>query len=180
MSSPRHARRAGHSHPHVRAAPVDTLPGPLHPGARRRVAAPPEDTEMPAPLPAGPYRVVESPDAGAVPYYVIPFDADTADDASRWIVLVVLAIHVSLVLIVLLKAKLVTGLAGMFVPFVALVGAVRLAKPHSPWARFFYPAGSTRRLRAEARQRRHDERWASRTKRVLDAIGGTPNAPETD
>jgi hypothetical protein len=31
---------------------------------------------MPAPLPAGPYRVVDSPDAGSVPYYVIPFDAD--------------------------------------------------------------------------------------------------------
>jgi hypothetical protein len=68
----------------------------------------------------------------------------------------------------------------MFIPFVALVGAVRLAKPHSPWARLLYEPESKRLRRAAARQRKHDERWASRTKRVLDLIGGAPNAPETD
>jgi len=112
--------------------------------------------------------------------HVVPFDVDTADDSARWTLMVIVAVHVSLVIVVLFKAKLVTGFVGMFVPFVALVGAVRLAKPHSPWARLFYRPGSRRRLRAEARQRKHDERWASRTKRVLDAIGGTPNTPETD
>lgn len=112
--------------------------------------------------------------------HVVPFDVDTAEDSTRWTLLVVLCIHVSLVIVVLLKAKLVTGFVAMFIPFVALIGALRLAKPHSPWARFFYPAGGRRRLRAEARQRKHDERWASRTKRVLDAIGGAPSAPETD
>ena len=67
--------------------------------------------------------------------HVIPFDADTAADSTRWVFMVVLAIHVSLIIVVLLKAKLLTGLAAMFMPFVALVGAMRLAKPHSPWAR---------------------------------------------
>ena len=112
--------------------------------------------------------------------HVIPFDADTAADSTRWVFMVVLAIHVSLIIVVLLKAKLLTGLAAMFMPFVALVGAMRLAKPHSPWARVFYRPGGKRRLRAEARQRKHDARWASKTKRVLDLIGGAPSAPETD
>jgi hypothetical protein len=112
--------------------------------------------------------------------HVVPFDVDTAEDSTRWTLMVVVSLHVSLVIVTLLKAKLVTGFVAMFVPFVALVGAVRLAKPHSPWARLLYKSESKRLRRAEARQRKHDERWASRTKRVLDAIGGTPNAPETD
>ncbi len=112
--------------------------------------------------------------------HVIPFDADTAADSTRWVFMVVLAIHVSLMIVVLLKAKLLTGLAAMFVPFIAMVGAMRLAKPHSPWARVFYKPGSKRRLRAEARQRKHDARWGAKTKKLLDLIGGAPSAPETD
>jgi hypothetical protein len=34
-----------------------------------------------------------------------------------------------------LKGKLLTGIVGLFTPAVALIGAVRLAKPGSPWAR---------------------------------------------
>jgi hypothetical protein len=80
----------------------------------------------------------------------------------------------------MLKAKIVTGVLAMFFPLFAFVGAVRLAKPHSPWARLFYRPGGRKALRAEARQRRHEERWDARTKRVLDLIGGAPSAPETD
>ena len=111
--------------------------------------------------------------------HVIPFN-DKTTDIPHVTATIVLAIHLLLVLVTLLKAKLMTGLFGMFVPFVAVVGAVRLAKPHSPWARLFYKPGSRRRLRAEARQRKHEKRWNARTKRVLDVIGGAPNTPETD
>jgi hypothetical protein len=111
--------------------------------------------------------------------HVIPFD-DKTTDAPHVAVTIYLAIHILLVLVVLLKAKFMTALFSMFMPFVAVVGAVRLAKPHSPWSRLFYKPGSRRRLRAEARQRKHDKRWGARTKRVLDVIGGAPNAPETD
>ncbi|HEY1275775.1 MAG TPA: hypothetical protein VGF25_12720 [Thermoleophilaceae bacterium] len=38
-------------------------------------------------------------------------------------------------LICFLKGKLLTGVIGLFIPAVALVGAIRLAKPESPWAR---------------------------------------------
>jgi hypothetical protein len=34
-----------------------------------------------------------------------------------------------------LKGKLLTGIVGLFTPAVALIGALRLAKPGSPWAR---------------------------------------------
>lgn len=35
----------------------------------------------------------------------------------------------------IVKGKLWTGFVGIWVPFVAIVGAVRLARPNSPWAR---------------------------------------------
>jgi hypothetical protein len=34
-----------------------------------------------------------------------------------------------------LKGKLFTGVVGLFVPLVAVIGAIRLAKPGSRWAR---------------------------------------------
>lgn len=123
--------------------------------------------------------IIASTVGGLVLLHVIPFD-DTTTDFSHVTATILISIHIALVLVVLLKAKFMTALFSMFVPFVAVVGAVRLAKPHSPWARIFYKPGSRRRLRAEARQRKHDKRWSARTKRVLDVIGGAPNAPETD
>jgi hypothetical protein len=112
--------------------------------------------------------------------HVVPFNQDTSDDVHRWVLLGLVAGHVVLVVVALLKGKIWLGLIGMFVIFVAVVCAVRLAKPHSPWARVFYKPGSERMQRAEERQRKHDARWASKTRRLLDLIGGAPSAPETD
>jgi hypothetical protein len=47
-------------------------------------------------------------------------------------------VTILLVIINFAKEKFVTGIVGMFVPFVALVGALRLGREHSPWARVFY------------------------------------------
>jgi hypothetical protein len=112
--------------------------------------------------------------------HIVPFDEKTSEDASRWTLLVGVSIHLALVVVTLLKGKIWTGLIGIFVILVAAVGAVRLARPRAPWARRFYPPGSEKLARAQERQRRHDARWAPRTKRVVDLIGGAPSAPETD
>jgi hypothetical protein len=112
--------------------------------------------------------------------HIVPFDQKTSEDGGRWTLMAIIAIHIALVVVALLKGKIWLGLIGIFVVFVALVCAVRLAKPGSPWARRFYKPGSKRLRRAEERQRRHDERWGAKTKRLLDLIGGAPSAPETD
>jgi hypothetical protein len=112
--------------------------------------------------------------------HVVPFDQKTSEEGGRWTLMTIIAIHIALVVVALLKGKIWLGLIGIFVVFVALVCAVRLAKPGSPWARRFYKPGSERLRRAERRQRRHDERWGAKTKRLLDLIGGAPSAPETD
>jgi hypothetical protein len=112
--------------------------------------------------------------------HVVPFDAETSSDGGRWSLLAVVAVHFALVVVTLLKGKIWTGLIGMFVVFVALVAAIRLAKPRSPWARRFYRPGSDRLARAEERQRQHDRRWSPRSKRALDLIGGAPSEGEAE
>jgi hypothetical protein len=44
----------------------------------------------------------------------------------------------ALVIVNFAKRKYVTGIVGLLVPPVALVGALRLGRPHSPWAKWFY------------------------------------------
>jgi hypothetical protein len=56
---------------------------------------------------------------------------------------------IAFVLATAAKEKFGMALVGLFVPPVAVVGAVRLAKPRSLWARVFY--GDAKRSRAEQR-----------------------------
>jgi hypothetical protein len=70
-----------------------------------------------------------------------------------------------------MKGRILLGVLGLFVPLFALVGAVRLAQPGSPWARRRY---SPRRLaRAESRFAEHRTlaRWRHR---VIDVVIGAP------
>lgn len=70
-------------------------------------------------------------------------------------------------MICLLKGKLATGLIGLPVPLAALVGAVRLAKPESFWARRFY---SDRKMRKA--EERFGARYAARRERLRNLVSG--------
>lgn len=70
-----------------------------------------------------------------------------------------------------LKGKLFTGAIGLLVPFVAVVGAVRLAHPRSPWARWFYGRRPHKLDRAQRRFALYEGRWD----RVRAALGGAPS-----
>ncbi|GAA4510303.1 MULTISPECIES: hypothetical protein [Nonomuraea] len=61
-----------------------------------------------------------------------------------------------LAVITLLKGKIWTGMAGLFLPFLLLVGAVRLARPGSPWAHWFFVGRSPRKM---AKAIHREERW---------------------
>jgi hypothetical protein len=87
----------------------------------------------------------------------------------------VIALVAVLVVVTMLKGKLKLGLFGIvFVPL-SLVGAVRLAKPGSIWARRLYPEEGRRMQRSEARAAARDERWSQRRERFYDLIGGAPH-----
>ncbi|MFJ1746677.1 hypothetical protein ACIOJD_10635 [Streptomyces sp. NPDC088116] len=79
------------------------------------------------------------------------------------------------VLVTLFKGKPRLALIGTLVPFVALIAAIRLAKPDSPWARRFYPERPKARARSALRASRRDVRWAGPRRRIQDWIGGTPD-----
>ena len=63
----------------------------------------------------------------------------------------------------------------MIVPLVAFVGAVRLARPGSPWAKRFYGRRPRARARSRLRAYHHDRRWAGPSRTVQDWIGGKPD-----
>jgi hypothetical protein len=102
-----------------------------------------------------------------------PF-GEGGNEGSRWSVVVALAINGLFVLITMVKGKLKMGLIGIVVPLLALVGALRLAKPGSIWARF-YPEHGRRMRRSRARQVKREARWAARRDRFYDLVGGTPH-----
>jgi hypothetical protein len=99
--------------------------------------------------------------------------------AEWWSSIAGIAINLVLCVICLLKGKVVTGVVGIAVGVVALVGAIRLAKPGSWWASRRY---ATRPRRADRAERRYDQRRLERWNRLKDLIAGAPSPesqPET-
>jgi hypothetical protein len=97
----------------------------------------------------------------------IGVDAQTVRTEGLTGVSVTVAIDLIFAIICLLKGKLITGLLGLPIPFVALVGAVRLAKPSSYWARRWY---SERKMAKS--QERFGSRYQARRERLRDLFSG--------
>ncbi len=69
-----------------------------------------------------------------------PFGEAIAD--SRRAAALTIVANLTIALLAVLKGRPAMGLIGVFIPLLALVAVVRLARPTSPWARFFYRPGS--------------------------------------
>jgi hypothetical protein len=83
-----------------------------------------------------------------------------------------------LAVVVLLKGKVWTGLLGMFIVVLLVIGAIRLSRPHAPWARWRYTTQPDKMRRALQRERRL-RRPVVRVKLwVQCAIAGTPRLPD--
>ncbi|MDT0309238.1 hypothetical protein RM780_20055 [Streptomyces sp. DSM 44917] len=76
----------------------------------------------------------------------------------------------ALVLVTLLKGKLQLAVPATLFPPLALLGAVRLARPGSPWARRAYRDRARARARAEERAHRHAARWAATRHRLTTLL----------
>ncbi|GGJ47628.1 hypothetical protein [Streptomyces brasiliensis] len=111
--------------------------------------------------------------AGFVPFGVNDLTQDELQDRGTVVATVVSNFVFSLV--ALSKGKARTALFGAVVPVLALVGAVRLARPGSPWAKRFYRSRPRARARAGLRAYHHDRRWAGRARAFQDWIGGKPD-----
>jgi hypothetical protein len=94
---------------------------------------------------------------------------------SPWIAIVLVAGGTTFVVVCYLKGKLFLGTVGIFVPLVAAIGALRLAKSNSPWARRRYVNNPSKLQRARRRDEGFHRRWRQRKHTVWDVIGGKPH-----
>jgi hypothetical protein len=107
-----------------------------------------------------------------------PFGVDDLDEdelQSRGSVVSTVAVNSLFSLLALSKGKARTAVFGVIVPLVALIGAIRLARPGSPWDMRLYARRPRARARAQRRARRHDRRWAGPRRRLQDWLGGRPD-----
>ncbi|MBA2948541.1 hypothetical protein [Streptomyces himalayensis] len=108
----------------------------------------------------------------------LPFgvnDLTPGERQNRGIVVINAAMNFFLALVALGKGKPRVAVLGTVVPLVALFGAIRLARPGSPWAKRFYARRPRARARAGLRAYRHDRRWAGPSRRLQDWLGGRPD-----
>ncbi|MER5181486.1 hypothetical protein ABT009_24510 [Streptomyces sp. NPDC002896] len=110
---------------------------------------------------------------GFLPFGVNDLSPD--ERQNRAIVVMNTAMNFFLAIVALGKGKPRVAVIGTIVPLVALFGAIRLARPGSPWAKRFYARRPRARARAGRRAYRHDRRWAGRSRRVQDWLGGRPD-----
>lgn len=104
----------------------------------------------------------------------------TEERQDRTSLLLTLGLSFVFVLIALFKGKLWMALVGALVPPVAIVAALRLARPGSVWARRFYRRRHRARARMTLRAYHRDRRWSGPRRRVQDWIGGAPDDERRD
>jgi hypothetical protein len=117
-----------------------------------------------------------------------PFDVEDqagVEQSSRVSFFLVIIVNAMLAAITFLKKKPFFGVVAILIPLVGLISSIRLAKPSSPWARWFYePERGSRRRRAKRERKLQRsinrfergrlgrfERWFS------DLVGGAPQSP---
>ncbi len=94
---------------------------------------------------------------------------------SRWLGFTLILVNSVFVVVAYLKGKLFTGTLGIFLTPFAVIGAVRLAKPNSPWMHSRYAADRVKFQRAQRRAEVHDRRWGRAKYKLWDIIGGRPH-----
>lgn len=97
-----------------------------------------------------------------------------ATDSGAPVIVVSVLVTLALSGVAIAKGKVILGVTGTLFPPLAIIGAIRLAGPGSPWARRRYPAGSRKLEKAEARHARHVRRY----RRFQDRVAGAPSMPE--
>ena len=92
------------------------------------------------------------------------------ESAGADVLAVSIALAVVAAFVSILKGKYYMGIIGLFIPVIAYVAAVRLARPRSAWAHRRYTGNERKMAKAVAR----DVKRRVRKTRVRDFLGGTP------
>lgn len=111
---------------------------------------------------------------------VVPTTADRNATPAEAIIGLTLSVVLTfgLAAITLLKGKIWTGLFGLFLFPLLMVGAIRLARPGSPWARWRYQNKPHKRARAARRERRLRQPVVRLRVRLEDFVSGLQERPD--
>ena len=109
------------------------------------------------------------------PSAVAPFAVWYADEARMYALFMVFAL---LAVVVLLKGKVWTGLIGMFITPLLVVGAIRLSRPHAPWARWRYGDRPRKMHRALVRERKLRRPVVQAKLWLQHIVAGEPQFPD--
>jgi lysyl-tRNA synthetase class 2 len=104
-------------------------------------------------------------------------DTSTGADVAKVAVVIFILVDVGPVVVCLFKGKIWTGVVGLFVPVLAMVGSIRLARPNSPWAHHRYAHRQEKLARAKQREARLDEHTIAWRDAFFDLIAGKPHLP---
>jgi hypothetical protein len=110
---------------------------------------------------------------GAVLLGLNPFTSDFGP--GHFAILASALVNITAILFCVRKGKYSTGVLGVFLPPVAWIGAIRLARPGSAWARKHYDAAKA--ARAKARADGFDARFGRYGLDIADLIAGRPSLP---
>ncbi|MFF6954227.1 hypothetical protein ACFZAD_37065 [Streptomyces iakyrus] len=102
-------------------------------------------------------------------------DLNEDQQQNRAVALVTVLGNFLFALIALFKGKVRLAVVGVIIPLVALVAALRLARPTSPWAKRFYRNRPRARARSALRSYHHDRRWVAPSRAFHDWLGGAPD-----
>jgi hypothetical protein len=110
--------------------------------------------------------------------FLFPFAHGTVSSAWHAAVVGALVMTLPLAVVVVLKGKVWTGLLGMFIVVLLVIGAIRLSRPHAPWARWRYSTRPDKMRRALDRERKWRRPVVQAKLWLQCAIAGTPRLPD--
>ena len=97
---------------------------------------------------------------------------------ARATVVGIAVLTLALAVVVLLKGKVWTGLVGMFITPLLIIGAVRVSRPHAPWARWRYGNRPRRMHRSLERERRLRRPVVQAKLWLQHVVAGEPHFPD--
>ncbi|MEE6139017.1 hypothetical protein SKC41_22140 [Mycobacterium sp. 050128] len=110
--------------------------------------------------------------------FFFPFWHGTDSFVWHAAVLTTMVMTLPLAVVVVLKGKVWTGLLGMFIVVLLVIGAIRLSRPHAPWARWRYTTQPDKMRRALQRERKWRRPVVQAKLWLQCAIAGTPRLPD--
>jgi lysyl-tRNA synthetase class 2 len=100
-----------------------------------------------------------------------------AGSAAAAVVVSTIVVNLCFAVVCLMKGKYWTGFFGIFVPILGIIGAIRVARPDSPWAHRRYGKRPKKLAKAQRREDHVDTTWRAWREAFFDLIAGKPHLP---